>query len=1136
MYRNLRQSRSVSTSLIVCLVLLAAVCLLLLGLATRGSQAATPSTGTLTTSSGAVTYTSGPFVVSNPTDQVDGEPTCDATHPCDDFILTVNVPAGYDVANYVKINVSWPNQTTLAQYDIFVYKVVNPANNPPGPLVAANFFAVDPDVVTISAISGTYLLRIAPTIAQGDVTTTTVTLEQKGSAAPVGTGIAPRYQNYVSPPTLANSSGEPSIGVGKPVPGFPMGRTMFQANTSTLRVEFNDCSSPAAATWLNKTAPNTSTSTLDPILFTDRMTGRTIASQLAGVCSRAAYTDDDGDNYFPSQGCGVPAGVDHQTVGGGPYSSITAPPPPHLTYPNTVYYCSQSGTNEASCARSDNGGFSFGPAVPIYTISCVGIHGHIKVAPDGTAYVPNSDCSSGVNGTARSGLVFSDDNGMTWSAPQLVPDSNPASGIVDPHIGIGASGTLYFGYADSKGSPSIAVGRKNNAMHRIDWSPSQDVGAVLGIQNSTFPEVIAGDDNRAAYAFLGTTTGGYYQDPNNFEGKWYLFIATTFDGGTSWITVNATPNNPVQLGSICNSGTVICGRTPNDRNLLDFMDIAVDNEGRVEVAYPDGCITAACIQGVDRTGPGGVPDGKVNRYDNDQARKGTIARQSGGRRLFAAFDPIEPAVPKAPLVTAARNSSGVHLSWPEPDNSGSPLISYKVYRGTVSGQETLLATIPAGNNPTQYDDLAVNPGITYFYRVTAVNGIGEGAFCGEFRLNASGLIISEFRLRGQSGATDEFVELYNKTNVGITVGGGNGSSGFALVAPSTDGTTPIVLATIPNNTMIPSHGHYLIANTGYSLNSYAAPDITYTGDIPDNTGVALFSSSLPSDLTVANRLDAAGFSSANALYRENTGITAIGTTNGEYSFVRVSTGTGTVSGLWIDTDNNAADFVFISTTGGAFGRVNPTPGADGPSMLGVPGPENLASPIPRDNDQIASSYVDPLQCRGCAPNRERNSAQVPNGTLGTLAIRRSFTNNTGAAITRLRFRVIDITTLNSPGYLPPPGNGQADLRAITSTDVTIRPTGCTSTSCDLLVRGTTLEQPPTQALGGGLNSSLSAGTVTMAQPLAVGATINVQFVLGVQQSGRFRFFVTVDSAPAGSGIAPPINEEPAVAPLIKKKR
>ncbi len=116
---------------LVAFVFLAAALLIIRG------KAATPSSGTLTTANtgnNPLTYTSGPFLVSNPTDQVNGVPTCSAQMPCDDYTLTVDVPAGSDVANYIKIQVSWPNQVTLAQYDIFVFKL-NPDNSL-GPLIA----------------------------------------------------------------------------------------------------------------------------------------------------------------------------------------------------------------------------------------------------------------------------------------------------------------------------------------------------------------------------------------------------------------------------------------------------------------------------------------------------------------------------------------------------------------------------------------------------------------------------------------------------------------------------------------------------------------------------------------------------------------------------------------------------------------------------------------------------------------------------------------------------------------------------------------------------------------------------------------------------------------------------------------
>ena len=36
--------------------------------------------------------------------------------------------------------------------------------------------------------------------------------------------------------------------------------------------------------------------------------------------SAMAFTDDDGANWTISQGSGINSGVDHQTVGGGPYA------------------------------------------------------------------------------------------------------------------------------------------------------------------------------------------------------------------------------------------------------------------------------------------------------------------------------------------------------------------------------------------------------------------------------------------------------------------------------------------------------------------------------------------------------------------------------------------------------------------------------------------------------------------------------------------------------------------------------------------------------------------------------------------------------------------------------------------------
>jgi hypothetical protein len=62
-----------------------------------------------------------------------------------------------------------------------------------------------------------------------------------------------------------------------------------------------------------------------------------------------------------------------------------------------------------------------------------------------------------------------------------------------------------------------------------------------------------------------------------------------------------------------------------------------------------------------------------------------------------------------------------------------------------------------------------------------------------------------------------------------------------------------------------------------------------------------------------------------------------------------------------------------------------------------------------------------------------------------------------------------------------------------------------------VIRGTTLEAPPTQTNGGSYNSTVSAGVITLAAPLGAGNSVNLQFLLGVQTTGSFRFFVIVEA-------------------------
>ena len=372
------------------------------------------------------------------------------------------------------------------------------------------------------------------------------------------------------------------------------------------------------------------------------------------------------------------------------------------------------------------------------------------------------------------------------------------------------------------------------------------------------------------------------------------------------------------------------------------------------------------------------------------------------------------------------------------------------------------------------------------------------------------LNISEFRLRGPGGVNDEFIEIYNASGAPHTVAAATGT-GYGIVA--SDG---ILRCTIPNGTVIPNRGHYLCANsTAYSLGGYAAPDATYTTDIADNAGIALFNSNVPVNFTLASRLDAVGsVGELNATYKEGTGYPNLLLFLLDYSFVRDPCGKGGSNtilgpcpsgGLPVNTGNNATDFYFVDTNGTAAGAGQ---------RLGAPGPENLASPIQR-NDTIAAPLLDSTVSSASSPNRVRDltSDVANNSTFGTLAFRRRVVNNTGVPVTQLRFRIVDITTF------PPPA-GFADLRARTSPLVVVAgindPATCAPgvTPCVVTVQGTTLEVGGgVQPNGGADNSSLAAGTVTLITPLAPGASINLQFLVGIQQTGSFRFFVNIEALP-----------------------
>jgi len=665
-----KRTLSPATRALRAIAVVAGLALLVLPL--TASNAATPGSGTISGSNTSVTWAGA-------NKGATAAPCTGANDPaCDTFKLTIDPPA-YGFTVTIKLQ-------PLGDWDLYVYApdggLANSSGNAP--------FQTEVVILT-NPSAGTWTVAgapFAPVPGAGPAPsyTASATLTPLDTHAPPSTGSEHlTYASHQPPKGMGSSAGEPSVGAD-----WESGKAMYQASTETLRATFDDSVSPANATWDDVSFPTTAANTLDPIGWMDHPTERWMTSQLSGTTSVAAITDDAGATWIPSEGGPGNGGVDHQTVGSGPYHEPLTRDPGGALYPNAWYYCSQDLV-AALCARSDDGGLTFAPAVPIYTDECGGLHGHVKVGPDGTVYVPNKACGD------KQGVVVSEDNGVTWSV-RTVPLSSP--GDWDPAVAIGPDDTVYFAYDDGDGHAKVAVSHD----HGLSWTSTQDVGAPANVAHSAFPVAVAGDKDRAAVAFLGTDYpgAGAFADNASWPGVWYLYVSETFDGGDTWSTVNATPNDPVQRGTICAGGFLGCDN--GTRNLLDFNGIDVDKQGRVLVAYADGCV-GACIA---------APPGTFSAI-------ATIARQVSGKRLFASGDMAgPPAAPSLYAKSTATSPPQTILSWQEPDDHGSAITSYRIYRNG-----SLLATV--GGDARGYTDTTVQSGQSYSYQLSAVNSSGEGA-------------------------------------------------------------------------------------------------------------------------------------------------------------------------------------------------------------------------------------------------------------------------------------------------------------------------------------------------------------------------------------------------------------------------
>lgn len=398
-------------------------------------------------------------------------------------------------------------------------------------------------------------------------------------------------------------------------------------------------SSDGGKTWAVKADATHDPATLDPMLWVDQKTDRIFSNQLNVACAWLSFSDDEAGTWKESPAsCGAPA-IDHQKFATGPYSAASpfAPAAGNPVYPNVATFC-YNKIGGTFCAVSFDGGIHFvmdnlvdlSPASPAVATDrgCGGINGHQKFGPDGTIYLPY-----GLN-CGQAFVATSTDSGATWLPHRLGAPQEE----IDPAVTITPDGMAYYMGRGDDEAFYLFRSKDHFTTHEGPFRITPP-----DVNGTVFAGLTSGSDGRIAFAYLGHKAdlahpGKVHStdaDKPEFDGnhtRWYLYVGMSLDAEAAdpYFLINqATPDSdPVQVGCVQETREPDpddpTGNRPlcSQRNMLDFIDMQRDLDGRFYVVYTDGCTSPSCASLTAL--PSDSRDSMV-----------TVARMESGPSLFA---------------------------------------------------------------------------------------------------------------------------------------------------------------------------------------------------------------------------------------------------------------------------------------------------------------------------------------------------------------------------------------------------------------------------------------------------------------------------------------------------------------------
>lgn len=361
----------------------------------------------------------------------------------------------------------------------------------------------------------------------------------------------------------------------------------------------------------------------DPMLWVDPVTDRVFTNHMTGLyCSNMILSDDEGESWtMKPMTCGTLVN-DHQKVATGIGYGPGTPEIGNEVYPNPVYYC-YNKLVATRCAVSVDGGLNFPYEATVASAElgdpCGGINGHPAPHPDGTMFVPlNLGCPAPVVGV-------SEDSGLTWTV-KMAPFEDVGAEEIDPDITVTPDGTAYMLWRGADHLQYLARSSDKFDTWEGPWRVSPE-----GVESTVFAGITSQVDGKIAFAFLGTRDSDVYPSEAANETRWHLFVGTSQDASSAsptFVVEQVTPDeDPVQIGCVWLEG----GGNPC-RNMLDFIDMASDAEGRVYVAYTEGCIAAS--QHPDGAEAAGEKDCALNPEGTNEESRGRHGAMAASRPLI----------------------------------------------------------------------------------------------------------------------------------------------------------------------------------------------------------------------------------------------------------------------------------------------------------------------------------------------------------------------------------------------------------------------------------------------------------------------------------------------------------------------